>query len=170
MKREVIAETIAFVLIAVLTYAAVSKMADLGTFQASLRGVSWLVPFSGFLALLVPLTEIAAVFLLAIPCCRDMGFRIVAVMAAVFTFYIGYQVALENGQPCGCGGVIGTFTWTQHMIFNFGFLGLSLLGILVSPAREFPVHTDSIRNRDAAEPQVITMRQFWRDGHSQGRS
>jgi uncharacterized membrane protein YphA (DoxX/SURF4 family) len=48
----------------------------------------------------------------------------------VFTVYITSVVKFSDSIPCSCGGVLSSLGWTDHILFNVGFMTLAILGIV----------------------------------------
>lgn len=77
----------------------------------------------------LPVLELLAVLLLISTRYRKAGFILSAILMAVFTGYIGLALlGAWSDLPCGCGSVISSLTWHQHLWFNLFFLALSIWG------------------------------------------
>ena len=86
---------------------------------------------AGALATMVPLTELGISLLLLLPQTRFAGLFLSFVLLVLFTSYLGYMVLYTPHLPCSCGGVIGSLSWTEHMVFNGAFLVLNLIALFL---------------------------------------
>jgi uncharacterized membrane protein YphA (DoxX/SURF4 family) len=64
--------------------------------------------------------------------------RLIGLYASFFfmILFTGYIVAIlrfSSYIPCSCGGILQKMSWTQHLIFNIGFLLLAVIAILLYP-------------------------------------
>lgn len=111
-------------------YAAGSKLMEYATFTAQL-GRQPLPTWSiGILAWLLPLVEITAAIMICIRRVSGAGLYLSVFLLAVFTLYIVFALSGTFGNiPCSCMGIIETFTWKEHLIFNTGFMLVNVLSI-----------------------------------------
>lgn len=119
-------------LIILFSYTAVSKLIALQVFNSQLA----MQPFPAWsiwpLTLLIPVTELAATALLLIKSTRLWGLYASATLMAGFTAYMGLVIAGFFGKtPCSCGGVLQQMNFQTHLLFNFFFLTISLIGIYI---------------------------------------
>jgi putative oxidoreductase len=132
MKRAEIPDIIAFLLILLFTYAAVSKILIFHSFKIQLLIQPiprWSV---GILAYAIPSAELLAVISLFFKVTRVLGFYASAILMLAFSAYVGLAMTGVLGDiPCSCGGVISHLTWPQHFVFNLFFLLLSTYGIII---------------------------------------
>jgi hypothetical protein len=78
----------------------------------------------------VPISEIVAIILLAIPKYRRIGLYFTAGLLFIFTGYVVLVNLNYYGRiPCSCGGVIRSFTWQQHLAFNSFFIVIAIAAI-----------------------------------------
>lgn len=132
MKRSDVQELISFLLILMLSYAAISKLIDIRSFriQMLMQPVpKWSV---NYLIVFIPLSEITTVILLLFQSTKSFGLYAAASLMLFFTLYVGLAMAgIFGSVPCSCGGVIGKLNWPQHFVFNLFFLSLSIYGLIV---------------------------------------
>ncbi len=132
IKRPIlIADVISGVVLLLLLYTSLSKLADHEVFKAVLTASPLLRPFAGLIAWALPLSEILVVVLLFIPSKRLGGLYIALVLISIFTIYLAYMVLFSPRLPCNCGGSLKFLTWPQHVFFNLFFILLSILGIVL---------------------------------------
>jgi putative oxidoreductase len=91
-----------------------------------------------FLVWTIPCVEIAISVSLVIERTRLLGFYASLVVMGLFTIYTGIILAhFFPYIPCSCGGVIKRLTWTQHLVLNLFFVGLSILGVILQRKKLF---------------------------------
>jgi putative oxidoreductase len=133
MKRF---KTVYFLLILLLLIlwipASISKMYDFENFRKSIINQ----PFNKMLAHIViytiPILEIFVVVLLLINKSRLIGLFLSSFLLSVFTGYIG--LALLNTWeklPCGCGLIISSLNWKEHLLLIIFFLTINVICILL---------------------------------------
>ncbi|KEO71990.1 hypothetical protein EL17_20990 [Anditalea andensis] len=70
--------------------------------------------------------------MLLIPYFRYWGLVISTWLMGSFSLYIGVVMTGMLGRiPYSCGGVIQSMSWSQHLLFNLFFLGISFIGYLL---------------------------------------
>jgi uncharacterized membrane protein YphA (DoxX/SURF4 family) len=136
MKRNLIVEIIACLLIILFVYAGVTKLIDYEKFEAQIGQSPMLTRWAGVLAWLVPVTEILISLLLTFGRTRLTGLYCSFGLLTMFTFYIIIATRFSDFVPCSCGGVIEYMTWSQHLIFNGSFLLMTAFSIIIDvPAK-----------------------------------
>lgn len=136
MTRKTIIEIISGLFITLFLYTAVSKLTGYTTFENGLKSSVPLAPYATILAWLIPVVEIVVVILLFFPATQKPGMYASAGLMLGFTGYITYMLAGTTFRPCGCGGVIQSLSWPQHLVFNSVFTVLALLGIWLMRKRK----------------------------------
>lgn len=129
MKRTVIIEIIATLLMILFLYTAISKLLDYRITSIILSDTPFISPLGPVLAWAVPVIELATVVLLFIPALRMKGLYASLILMLAFTMYVVLLVSFSKTLPCSCGGVLETLSWKQHIVFNLVFTGLSFVGI-----------------------------------------
>ncbi|MCL8008311.1 hypothetical protein M8845_12845 [Gelidibacter japonicus] len=126
---------VSLLFILLFVYAAVSKLIDHPKFYNDLRNsivfgdqvVSKLVSWG------IPILELVATILLAIPKFNKTGLYMALILMIGFTLYIGGTLLVNEfgiaELPCSCGGVISHLSWQQHLLFNTFFVLLGIMGI-----------------------------------------
>ncbi|TXJ29055.1 MAG: hypothetical protein E6Q24_05085 [Chitinophagaceae bacterium] len=132
MKRSTIIEMISLLFVVLFLYTAISKLLDYSVFTEQLGTSPVLEPMSGFIAWALPLTEIIVAILLFLPRTRLPGLYASFILMVAFTLYIGVILLFSKELPCSCGGILQELSWPQHLVLNFGLIGLSLWAIFLS--------------------------------------
>lgn len=133
MKRKVVIEIISFLFIFLFIYASVAKLLDFERFKVQVGQSPLLTDFASFVAVVIPLLEIAAAIMLAIPQYRFVGLLISFGLMAMFTTYIISILQFSEHIPCACGGVLQSLGWKEHLIFNIAFTCIAVGGIVLTP-------------------------------------
>jgi len=130
-KRNMMLNIISAIFIFLFVYTALSKLYTLKPFTEILEGTPLIGGIAGYIAILLPVTELAVSLLLLFPRTRHWGLYSTLTLMLVFTLYIGYMIAFTPNRPCTCGGVIEKMTWAQHFLFNVVFTLLALVGVIL---------------------------------------
>ena len=123
MKSRVISiliHTVTILLMTLLLYTAIDKLWHNERFQYALNTTQWLKQYREWLAILIPVMELALVFLMARSSTRTIGLLLTAGLMAAFTIYIAAMLQWLSYLPCGCGGIIDSLSWKQHLWLNSG--------------------------------------------------
>lgn len=131
MKKQVLLSAVCFVLILLFVYAAFSKLFIYTEFERQLSTSPLLKTYAGILAWLVPAMELVIAGMLTVLVTRLTGLYASFLLLLAFTGYIAGMLFFQEHLPCSCGGIIEHLTWTQHLLFNLFFIGLSVAGIVV---------------------------------------
>ncbi len=147
MKKRFIVDIIAALFIALFVYAAASKLLDYQKFKVQIGKSPLLTAFTGWIPWFIPTIELIIGLFLVIP-----RFRLTALYASfglmvMFTAYIIAILKFSEYIPCSCGGILQNMSWNQHLIFNIGFVLLSIAAIFLeghdsknkSPNKELPI-------------------------------
>ena len=132
MKYRLYVDIIAGLLILLFVYTALSKLDNYSFFQAQLNLYPFIGLFSSTLAWAIPSMELLIAILLLLPAYRIKGLLAALILLIVFTVYLLIMILYTPDLPCSCGGVIQSFTWTQHIFFNCGFITVTFIAVLLS--------------------------------------
>jgi len=135
IKKETLVEVISFLFILLFLYASISKLLDYEKFVIQLAKSPLISRFNMPVSIAIPTIEIAIALLLAINKTQLLGLYCSYGIMLLFTEYIIYIMNFSDNIPCSCGGVLQHLSWGQHLIFNFLFLILSLVGVFYKKAR-----------------------------------
>ncbi|SHN11971.1 MauE/DoxX family redox-associated membrane protein [Flavobacterium xinjiangense] len=126
-----ILDCICLLYILLFVYAAVSKLLDFQNFQAQLGQSPLLSAFTGIVSWVVPIAELFIALLLIFPKYRLAGLFSAFSLMVLFTTYIIIILNFSSFIPCSCGGILEKLGWTEHLIFNIGFILLAVIGTLL---------------------------------------
>lgn len=129
-KQATIKGLVTGLFIFLFAYTAVSKLVDLDAFQLTLHQSSLIENKARLIARLLPMIELAIVFLLLLPNTRQAGIYVATSLMLLFTFYVLYMLITESKLPCSCGGIIGALSWKAHLLLNAFFSGLGIFQII----------------------------------------
>ena len=127
--HKTIAESATGLFTTLFLYTGVSKLSDYALFKGQIATSPLLAPIAPYAAAIIPWLEFFVALLLIIPRTRLKGLYSTSILMISFTTYIIGVITLDKNLPCGCGGAIEQFTWTQHLIFNFVLIALSIVAI-----------------------------------------
>ncbi|WP_035663513.1 DoxX family protein [Flavobacterium sp. ACAM 123] len=134
--KKGILEVVCLLYMLLLIYAAVSKLLDFENFQVQLGQSPLLSAFAGWVSWGVPIVELVIALLLLVPRFRLVGLFAAFSLLVMFTTYIIIILNFSSFIPCSCGGILEKMGWTEHLLFNIGFLVLALIGIrLITPSK-----------------------------------
>lgn len=131
-KKEIAIDIIAALFVLLFLYASVTKLLDYEKFRVQLGQSPLLTAFAGFVAWFIPAVEIVISVLLLFLRTRLVALYASFCLMVMFTCYIIAITQFSEYIPCSCGGVLQNMGWTQHLIFNIGFVLLALVAILLS--------------------------------------
>lgn len=130
-RLVIIADSISGLVLLLLLYTALSKLADPIAFKFLLTRSPLLKTFAGTIWWLLPVAEIVVVLLLFFTTTRLKGLYASFFLISIFTVYLGSMLLFSTDIPCSCGGVLNSLSWQQHIIFNLFFIILSAIGIVL---------------------------------------
>jgi len=132
-QRDTIAEIISALFILLFVYAALSKIQDFEKFRVELGKSPILNAFSGCMAFLIPGIELFIAAGLVIKHFQYIALYASFALMVMFSAYIVVILKFSSYVPCSCGGILENMTWTQHLVFNIGFVVLGAIAILIYP-------------------------------------
>lgn len=128
--KKILLELLIAILVILFVYTASVKLIKFEENVLAMKAQPLIPWLQSFLIYGVPISEIIAVILLAIPKYRRIGLYLTTVLLLCFTGYVILVNLNYYGRiPCSCGGVIRSFTWQQHLIFNTVFIIISIVSI-----------------------------------------
>ena len=138
LKRQVVIECIAALLILLFLYASVSKFLDFKRFVDEMNNQPLPNSWTPFLVWGIPCLEIAISVALIFEYTRLLAFYASLVFMTLFTIYAIMIIAhFFPYVPCSCGGVIRKLTWPQHLALNLFYVALSVLGLVLQRRKSF---------------------------------
>ncbi|UNY98619.1 hypothetical protein MQE36_16255 [Zhouia spongiae] len=129
--RKIIIEIICLLFILLFVYAGVSKLTDFQKFRIQVGQSPLLTSVGRWIVWLVPVTELIIASMLCIPKFRLQALYVSFGLMVVFTTYIVMILKFSPFVPCSCGGILDKMGWTEHLIFNIGFVFLAMFGVLI---------------------------------------
>lgn len=125
----ILVEIIAWLLAALFTYTAVSKVYDWTGTRIAMYNQVFPVWMAEVLLYLLPSIEIVVAILLLVPNWRKIGLLMSVLLMVLFTGYVGWVwLGFTERVPCSCGGVLSSLDWGEHLVFNLVFLGIAVIG------------------------------------------
>jgi len=131
MKKKVITEVIASLLVILFIYTGLMKLTDYNVFKLQLSKSPFITAYAGILSWSLPVIELTVASLLVYSKTRLKGFYASFFLMIMFTAYVYAMLNHSDYLPCSCGGVISSMSWQQHLVFNSIFVLLSLAGIVL---------------------------------------
>lgn len=113
-----ISNYIAYFLILLFCYAAISKVLDFENFQVQLAQSPLLSAYAGAISYGVIILELLICFSLAFSRTRKIGLASSFSLLVAFTVYIILILNFSDFIPCSCGGILEKLGWTEHLVFN----------------------------------------------------
>lgn len=129
--KGIIIETVSIMYVLLFVYAAISKILDFENFQTQLGQSPLLSAYAKSISFLVILVELAFSVLLVLPVYRIKGLYLSVSLMAIFTTYIILILNFSSFIPCSCGGILERLGWSEHLIFNFFFVVIGSIGLLL---------------------------------------
>ena len=128
VMKLLFADVVVSFLVLLFGYTALSKALSPAPFAAVLQQV---MPKTGaaVTAFLIPTLEAVTVLLLLFPTTRLKGLYLSAALLGLFTGYLVIMLLTMPHLPCSCGGIVSQMSWKQHVVFNLGFLFLTVAAI-----------------------------------------
>lgn len=130
MGRRVSVEIISLLFIILFVYAAVNKLMDVEKFRVQIGQSPLLTPYSDWVAIAIPVMEVAIAVMLSVQRFRLIGLYSAFTLMVMFTAYIFAILNFSTYIPCSCGGVLERLGWTEHLVFNIVFVLLAVAGIV----------------------------------------
>ncbi len=136
MKRKLIVEVIAFLLMLLFLFASVSKWLAFKTFIGDINNQpfpNWLTPW---ITNLLPPIEVMIVLALMFEKTRTAGLYASLILMTAFSIYsAAVLLKFFDYIPCSCGGIIKNLSWRDNLILNLFFVAISIAGILLRKNR-----------------------------------
>jgi hypothetical protein len=132
MKKELIIDSITYLLILLFSYASLSKLGDYDTFRVELSQSPLTTAYAGVISVILPSGELLIALALIAPATRLTALYASLFLLALFTAYIYVILGYSFYIPCSCGGILGrNLKWGAHFWFNMAFIIINITGILL---------------------------------------
>lgn len=119
------------------TYTAISKIIDFETFVVQLGQSPLLSAYANWVAVLIPAAEIIISLILLVPKIRYIGLFLAFGLMVMFSSYIIIILNYSDFIPCSCGGILSDMNWNEHLIFNFTFVFIGGICIILETHLKF---------------------------------
>ena len=130
MKKQIITEIIAALLIVLFVYAGASKLLNIDKFYFEINNQPFPNKLTPYIMAIIIAGEFGLSILLMIPQTRRAGLIGSLATMIVFTIYVSLVLLkLFSYIPCSCGGFISQLGWEQHLLFNLFFVITSSIAI-----------------------------------------
>lgn len=136
--KKYLLDFLVFLFILLFVYASVSKLVDYETFENQLGQSPLLSAFASLVAPGVIISELIVALLLIFERTRLIALFGFYTLMVLFTAYIIIILNFTDFIPCSCGGVLEQLGWTEHLVFNVGFMGLGGWAVFLVNARSSP--------------------------------
>lgn len=132
--KGLITGAICILFVLLFAYAGMTKLLEGHLFYDNIRNSPILggKTMASLASWMVPLAELAVALLLINGRTKLIGLYGALGLMLLFSGYTVAIVFFAPYTPCSCGGVITLLSWEQHVVFNLVFLGLALLGTILS--------------------------------------
>ncbi|WP_343669711.1 MauE/DoxX family redox-associated membrane protein [Chitinophaga sp.] len=131
MKKKLLIEIIASLLVILFLYTGLNKLFEHATFRYQLSISPWplLAAWSGIVSWALPIGEVLLAAMFLITAFRMTAFIASAILFAGFLVYLGILLSSGSHLPCTCGGIISSMSWNAHVWFDAACLLLCIAGI-----------------------------------------
>lgn len=143
MKKKIALEGIVSMLILLYLYTSLTQVLSFRFFYGNIFNqpiFQWSKPV---LVYLIPASQLLIAGGLFFERTRKVALWASLGLLTVFTTYIVLIILNALARvPCSCGGVISSFTWPQHLVFNLFFLLINVIALsLRKPTQQGPSQT-----------------------------
>jgi len=83
------------------------------------------------IAWVIPVSELLIAMALMFPTRLKAGLYASLIVMTLFTLYIIGIFTVADHMPCSCGGILETLSWSEHLVFNIGFVALIIWGLVL---------------------------------------
>jgi putative oxidoreductase len=137
MIKELVLFIVVLLIVMMWLYASSSKYFDFAGFKRDMHKQPFPTWLSNILVIILPPIEITTALIVAWQKTRRIGLVITECLMSAFTLYIiAIMFNFFPRVPCSCGGIIKSFTWKEHLIFNLFFVAIGIIGLLLNKASE----------------------------------
>ncbi|RKR80557.1 methylamine utilization protein MauE [Mucilaginibacter gracilis] len=138
MKKDIIIVCITALLVALFLYASFSKYFDYAYFQRSMYNQIFPHWMATCLIYTIPPVEIIIAIGLMQERTRLIALYAFFILMALFSIYIAAGLLhVFSKVPCSCGGIIKSFDYGEHLIFNIFFVALSGTAIWLKKSKHW---------------------------------
>ncbi|MGJ1312204.1 MauE/DoxX family redox-associated membrane protein [Sphingobacterium lactis] len=137
-------------------YSAAVKFLEFGEFKSELAKSPFLHPMAGFMAWLVPGSELVIGISLIFQRTQRFALYTYFYMMVAFTCYVYLMMEKAYYLPCACMGIIDDLGWEAHLIVNIIITLLVLVAILLDSGKSIKrIDRISIQDKDVFKKLTI---------------
>jgi|SRR5450432_256684 len=129
--KSITIDVITALFILLFVYAALSKLSDFEKFKVQLGKSPLILAYARWVAWIIPIFELILAGLLSVKRFQLLGLYASFSLMVIFSSYIVAILKFSEYIPCSCGGILENMSWTEHLIFNSGFVLLGIIGVLL---------------------------------------
>lgn len=149
MKNVKLFDVILFLLALLFVYAASSKLMEYDLFKTQIGKSPLITQYAGTIAAVIPTIELLVAIALFLPKSQVLALYASFTLLFMFTIYIAFVLLFSPDIPCSCGGILNNLGWTEHLIFNVGFMTLPIIALINLNHEEKKTH-----QRDPVSQQI----------------
>lgn len=139
--KNIISETIVFIILLTWAYTFVSKILDFDTFDRQIKGAYLLSAGGAVLPYILQTVHLCIVLLLLNKNWRKLGLLASIVVLTVYTAYLIYILKFAPSIPCSCIAVMSGMNWQDQLYFNFTVLAINIMGLIIFFSLKRPPHS-----------------------------
>lgn len=129
--KNLIAETIIFLLLLMWAYTFVSKLIDFDTFERQINGAYLLSALGSALPYVLQILHLSIVVLLIKKSWRKMGLITSLFILLIYTAYLVYILKFAPSIPCSCISLFRGLKWDDQFWLNLAVLTLNIIGLIM---------------------------------------
>lgn len=142
--KNLIAETIIFLLLLMWAYTFVSKVLDFDTFRRQINGAYLLSYLGSPLPYILQLLHLSLVILLLKKSWRKLGLITSLSVLLLYTGYLIYILKFAPSIPCSCISLFRGLNWNNQLWINLAVLTLNIIGLIMFSYKS-PPHSSHVQ-------------------------
>ncbi|MGE6397366.1 MauE/DoxX family redox-associated membrane protein [Chryseobacterium scophthalmum] len=128
--KNLIVETIMFILIILWAYTFASKIFDFDNFNRQIKGAYLLSAGGSVLPYILQALHLGIVIMLLNKNWRRLGLLTSLSVLTIYTAYLVYILKFAPSIPCSCIAVMRGMNWNDQLYFNFIALAINIIGMI----------------------------------------
>lgn len=117
-------------LILLWIYTGLDKLLGWEASKKALYNQTFPTELADVLVYALPIIELLTALLLLFSVTNWWGMVSSLLLLTVFTTYVGLiWVGAFPRVPCNCAGILNILGWTEHLVLNLFFIGITILGL-----------------------------------------
>lgn len=129
--KNLIAETIIFLLLLMWAYTFVSKLIDFDTFERQINGAYLLSALGSALPYVLQILHLSIVVLLIKKSWRKIGLITSLFILLIYTAYLVYILKFAPTIPCSCISLFRGWNWDDQLWINLAVITLNIIGLIM---------------------------------------